>query len=268
MRANGLRGALDPQRPARPRTITWPASGDAIRAGVTLVNGTDIPPGDLVDGIPAAVHELLLMAAAGLSPLLSLQSVSVNAAALARHRRSRRADPARLRGRLRRRGRRSAGRPRRAARRSRWWCRAAASIRRRTRRRRMTADAPVHRRLRVAGAGRLQPRRPPRERRHGQRDHRHRPGRGRAAPRRHRRPGPGVPAPDRAGADRAGGGPGRRGPHGGVPRARRQLGAGRATPTATCSRAVRPANTMLYVAGAHRGRLPGRDRGPGGGGEP
>jgi imidazolonepropionase-like amidohydrolase len=54
----------------------------AIRAGVTLVNGTDIPPGDPVDGIPAAVHELLLMAAAGLSPLLSLQSVSVNAAAL------------------------------------------------------------------------------------------------------------------------------------------------------------------------------------------
>ncbi len=56
----------------------------AIRAGVTLVNGTDIPPGDLVDGVPAAVHELLLMAAAGLSPLLSLQSVSVNAAALLR----------------------------------------------------------------------------------------------------------------------------------------------------------------------------------------
>ena len=54
----------------------------AIRAGVTLVNGTDMPPGDLVDGTPAAIHELLLMAAAGLSPLLSLQSVSVNAARL------------------------------------------------------------------------------------------------------------------------------------------------------------------------------------------
>ena len=54
----------------------------AIRAGVTLVNGTDYPPGDPVGGIPAAVHELLLMAGAGLSPLLSLQSVSVNAAAL------------------------------------------------------------------------------------------------------------------------------------------------------------------------------------------
>jgi imidazolonepropionase-like amidohydrolase len=54
----------------------------AIRAGVTLVNGTDIPPGDLVDGVPAAVHEVQLMASAGLSPLLSLQSVSVNAARL------------------------------------------------------------------------------------------------------------------------------------------------------------------------------------------
>ncbi len=41
----------------------------AIQAGVTLVNGTDFPPGDMVDGIPAAVHELLLMAGAGLSPL-------------------------------------------------------------------------------------------------------------------------------------------------------------------------------------------------------
>lgn len=54
----------------------------AIRAGVTLVNGTDYPPGDLVDGVPAAVHELLLMAGAGLSPLLALQSVSSNAARL------------------------------------------------------------------------------------------------------------------------------------------------------------------------------------------
>ena len=54
----------------------------AIQAGVTLVNGTDIPPGDLVDGTPAAVHEVQLMAGAGLSPLLSLQSVSVNAARL------------------------------------------------------------------------------------------------------------------------------------------------------------------------------------------
>jgi imidazolonepropionase-like amidohydrolase len=54
----------------------------AIRAGVTLVNGTDIPPGDLVDGTPAAVYELLMLAEAGLSPLPTLQSASVNAADL------------------------------------------------------------------------------------------------------------------------------------------------------------------------------------------
>jgi imidazolonepropionase-like amidohydrolase len=54
----------------------------AIRAGVTLLNGTDYPPGDLVDGVPVAVHELLLMAGAGLSPLQALQSASVNGAAL------------------------------------------------------------------------------------------------------------------------------------------------------------------------------------------
>jgi imidazolonepropionase-like amidohydrolase len=58
----------------------------AIRAGVTLVNGTDIPPGDPVDGpdgsTAAAVYELLMLAEAGLSPLLSVQSASVHAAAL------------------------------------------------------------------------------------------------------------------------------------------------------------------------------------------
>ena len=54
----------------------------AIRAGVTLVNGTDIPPGDLVEGTPAAVYESLMLAEAGLSPLSSLQSASVHAARL------------------------------------------------------------------------------------------------------------------------------------------------------------------------------------------
>jgi imidazolonepropionase-like amidohydrolase len=54
----------------------------AIRAGVTLVNGTDIPPGDLVDGTPAAVYELLMLAQAGLSPLETLRTASVNAAGL------------------------------------------------------------------------------------------------------------------------------------------------------------------------------------------
>jgi imidazolonepropionase-like amidohydrolase len=54
----------------------------AIKAGITLLNGTDYPPGDLVDGVPVAVHELLLMADAGLTPLQALQSVSVSAARL------------------------------------------------------------------------------------------------------------------------------------------------------------------------------------------
>src|SRR5215472_7255220 len=54
----------------------------AIHAGVTLLNGTDYPPGDLVDGVPVAVRELLLMAEAGLTPLQALQSVSVNGARL------------------------------------------------------------------------------------------------------------------------------------------------------------------------------------------
>jgi imidazolonepropionase-like amidohydrolase len=54
----------------------------AIAAGVTLLNGTDYPPGDLVDGVPVAVHELLLMAEAGLTPLQALRTVSVNAGQL------------------------------------------------------------------------------------------------------------------------------------------------------------------------------------------
>ena len=54
----------------------------AIRAGVTLLNGTDYPPGDLIDGAPVAVHELLLMAEAGLTPLQALRSASLNAARL------------------------------------------------------------------------------------------------------------------------------------------------------------------------------------------
>lgn len=54
----------------------------AIDAGVTLLNGTDYPPGDLVDGVPAAVHELLLMHDAGLDPLQALQSMSLNPARL------------------------------------------------------------------------------------------------------------------------------------------------------------------------------------------
>ena len=47
-----------------------------------MVNGTDYPPGDLVDGLPAALHEMYLMHEAGLSPLQTIGSISSTAAAL------------------------------------------------------------------------------------------------------------------------------------------------------------------------------------------
>jgi imidazolonepropionase-like amidohydrolase len=56
----------------------------AIKAGLRMTNGTDYPPGDLVDGVPAALHELFLMHDAGLSTLKSLQSITSTAAALIR----------------------------------------------------------------------------------------------------------------------------------------------------------------------------------------
>jgi len=54
----------------------------AIGAGVKMTNGTDYPPGDLVDGASAALHELFLMHGAGLSTLKSLQSITTTAASL------------------------------------------------------------------------------------------------------------------------------------------------------------------------------------------
>ncbi|MGC0415915.1 amidohydrolase family protein [Embleya sp. AB8] len=54
----------------------------AVAAGVQLVNGTDIPPADLVEGVPAAVYEMYLMAQGGLDNLRVLQSVSTTAARL------------------------------------------------------------------------------------------------------------------------------------------------------------------------------------------
>lgn len=56
----------------------------AIAAGVHLVNGTDFPPGDLVDGVPAAIHEMFLMHGVGLDRLKTLQSITSTAAALLR----------------------------------------------------------------------------------------------------------------------------------------------------------------------------------------
>lgn len=54
----------------------------AIKAGIKMINGTDYPPGDKVDGLSAALHELFLMHEAGLSTLKSLQSITSTAADL------------------------------------------------------------------------------------------------------------------------------------------------------------------------------------------
>lgn len=54
----------------------------AVDAGVTLVNGTDYPPGEPGDGTVVAVREMEFMAEAGLDPLAALRSVTVNPARL------------------------------------------------------------------------------------------------------------------------------------------------------------------------------------------
>lgn len=54
----------------------------AIRANIPMVNGTDYPPGDMVDELPAALHEMYLMQGAGLSVQKTLASISTTAAAL------------------------------------------------------------------------------------------------------------------------------------------------------------------------------------------
>ncbi|MFI6513032.1 amidohydrolase family protein [Streptosporangium sp. NPDC050855] len=54
----------------------------AVREGVPIVAGTDYPPGDDVDGVSAHVHEMLLLATAGLSNLDVIRSASLTAAEL------------------------------------------------------------------------------------------------------------------------------------------------------------------------------------------
>ncbi len=54
----------------------------AVAAGVTMVNGTDYPPGDPIDGTSVAVHEMSLMEGAGLHPRLALAGATSNAARL------------------------------------------------------------------------------------------------------------------------------------------------------------------------------------------
>ena len=54
----------------------------AVAAGVTMVNGTDYPPGDPIDGTSVAVYEMGLMQGAGLRPRLALAGATSNAARL------------------------------------------------------------------------------------------------------------------------------------------------------------------------------------------
>lgn len=54
----------------------------AVAAGVTMVNGTDYPPGDPIEDTSVAVYEMGLMEGAGLHPRLALQGATYNAARL------------------------------------------------------------------------------------------------------------------------------------------------------------------------------------------
>jgi len=54
----------------------------AVREGVKVINGTDVPPGDKEDGLPIVVKEMQYMALAGLSNLQAIQASTVNAAEL------------------------------------------------------------------------------------------------------------------------------------------------------------------------------------------
>lgn len=54
----------------------------AVDAGVTLVNGTDYPPGEPGDDTVAAIREMEFMAEAGLDPAATLRSVTLNPARL------------------------------------------------------------------------------------------------------------------------------------------------------------------------------------------
>jgi imidazolonepropionase-like amidohydrolase len=56
----------------------------AVRAGVTLINGTDYLPGEPCDGTVCAVRELEFMVEAGLTPLQALQASTINGARLCR----------------------------------------------------------------------------------------------------------------------------------------------------------------------------------------
>lgn len=55
---------------------------NAVRAGVTMVNSTDFPPGGLDNGVSIVVREMEFLVEAGLTPLEALQATTINGARL------------------------------------------------------------------------------------------------------------------------------------------------------------------------------------------
>ena len=56
----------------------------AVKNGVQIANGTDMPPGDLNQGTPAIIREMEFMVEAGMTPLESLRATTVTPAKLMR----------------------------------------------------------------------------------------------------------------------------------------------------------------------------------------
>ena len=54
----------------------------AVEEGVKIVNGTDLPPGDLSDGVTVTVRELEYLVEAGLSPIEAIMASTIRAAEL------------------------------------------------------------------------------------------------------------------------------------------------------------------------------------------
>jgi imidazolonepropionase-like amidohydrolase len=54
----------------------------AVKEGVRIVNGTDLPPGDLDENVNVTVREMAFLAEAGLSPLESIRATTTTAAEL------------------------------------------------------------------------------------------------------------------------------------------------------------------------------------------
>ncbi|MFV2197716.1 amidohydrolase family protein [Nocardiopsis sp. LOL_012] len=73
-------GHLESIRRAAAARRTDPADPEA--PGITIVTGTDYPPGEPMDGTITQVREMEFLTQAGLSPLEALQAATVNAASL------------------------------------------------------------------------------------------------------------------------------------------------------------------------------------------